>query len=76
MDMAVYSFYGSEDKVLNMEKYEEYYNNLPVDVIEEVIDGGNHANYAHYGAQDGDGEATITREEQQDCVLDIFLNAQ
>ena len=70
----VYSFYGSEDKVLNMEKYEEYHENLPENVVEAVIDGGNHANYAHYGAQEGDGEATITREEQQECVLDLFLN--
>lgn len=75
-EIEVFSFYGTEDKVLNMEKYQEYYSNLPEDVIEEVIDGGNHANYAHYGAQEGDGEATITREEQQECVLDIFLNAQ
>lgn len=75
LDIDVYSFYGSEDKVLNMEKYESYHSNFPEDVIEEVIDGGNHANYAHYGAQEGDGEATITREEQQECVLDIFLSA-
>lgn len=76
LDIEVYSFYGTEDKVLNMEKYEEYYTNLPEDVIEEVIDGGNHANYAHYGAQDKDGEAVITREEQQECVLDVFLSAK
>lgn len=75
-EIEVFSFYGTEDKVLNMEKYEEYYSNLPEDVIEEVIEGGNHANYAHYGAQDGDGEATITREEQQECVLDIFLSVE
>ena len=75
-EIEVFSFYGTEDTVLNMEKYEEYYSNLPEDVIEEVIEGGNHANYAHYGAQDGDGKATITREEQQDCVLDIFWNMQ
>ncbi len=75
-EIEVFSFYGTEDKVLNMEKYEEYYGNLPTDVVEEVIEGGNHANYAHYGAQDGDGTASITREEQQDCVLDVFLNAQ
>ncbi len=73
LDIDVYSFYGSEDKVLNMEKYEEYRVNLPENVVEEVIEGGNHANYAHYGAQDGDGEASITREEQQECVLDVFL---
>ena len=75
-EIDVYSFYGSEDKVLNMEKYEEYYSNLPEDVIEEVIDGGNHANYGHYGAQDGDGEASITREEQQECVLDVLLSTR
>ena len=75
-EIRVFSFYGTEDKVLNMEKYEEYYSNLPEDVIEEVIEGGNHANYAHYGAQDGDGEAEITREEQQECVLDIFFSVE
>ena len=75
-EIEVFSFYGTEDKVLNMEKYKEYYSNLPDDVVEEVIEGGNHANYGHYGAQDGDGKATITREEQQDCVLDIFLHTQ
>ncbi|MBQ6812469.1 MAG: alpha/beta fold hydrolase, partial [Agathobacter sp.] len=73
-EIDVYSIYGSEDKVLNMEKYEEYYSNLPEDTIEAVIDGGNHAYYAHYGEQDGDGKATITRDEQQECVLDLFLN--
>lgn len=75
-EIEVFSFYGTEDKVLNMEKYQQYYSNLPEDVIEEVIDGANHANYANYGTQEGDGEATITREEQQECVLDIFLNAK
>lgn len=75
-DMEVFSFYGSEDKVLNMEKYASYAENLPDDVIEEVIDGGNHSYYAHYGEQEGDGEASITRQEQQECVLDVFLNFQ
>lgn len=74
-EIVVYSFYGSEDQVLNMENYEKYRENLPDDVIEAVIDGGNHAYYAHYGEQDGDGTASITREEQQDTVLDLFLNA-
>jgi len=76
LEIEVYSFYGSEDKVLNMEKYEEYRGNLPVEVVEEVIEGGNHANYGHYGAQEGDGEASITRKEQQECVLDIFISLE
>ena len=74
LEIEVYSIYGSEDKVLNMEKYEEYRSNLPEDMIEAVIDGGNHAYYAHYGEQEGDGTAVITREEQQETVLDLFLN--
>lgn len=73
LEMDVYSFYGSEDQVLNMEKYTECKKNLPADVIEAVIEGGNHAYYAHYGEQEGDGTASITREEQQECVLDLFL---
>lgn len=76
LDMDVYSFYGSEDKVLNMEKYEQYYKYLPEDVIETVIDGGNHAYYGNYGEQEGDGTAVITRDEQQATVLDIFLSLE
>lgn len=75
-EIQVFSFYGTEDEVLNMEKYEEHYVNLPTDVVEEIIEGGNHANYAHYGVQEGDGTASITRKEQQECVLDIFLNTK
>ena len=71
-EIDVFSFYGTEDKVLNMEKYKEYYSNLPEDTVEEVIEGANHANYAYYGAQEGDGEASITREEQQQQVLDVL----
>lgn len=76
LDMDVYSFYGSEDKVLNMENYEKYYSNLPESVVETVIDGGNHAYYGNYGEQDKDGTATITRDEQQQTVLDVFLTME
>ncbi|MBQ8627010.1 MAG: alpha/beta fold hydrolase [Agathobacter sp.] len=76
LDMDVYSFYGSEDKVLNMEKYQEYYTNLPADMVETVIDGGNHAYFGNYGEQDGDGTATIARDEQQATVLDVFVSLE
>lgn len=72
-DIRVYSFYGSEDKVLNMESYISYHENLPDSLVETVIEGGNHANFGHYGVQEGDGKASITREEQQESVLDVFL---
>lgn len=63
-ELDVLSIYGSEDGVLNMEKYGQYRDNLPEDVVEYVIEGGNHAQFGSYGIQEGDGEAAITAEEQ------------
>lgn len=72
-EIDVFSFYGSEDQVLNMEKYKEYYDNLPDDTVEIIIDGGNHAYYGYYGEQEGDGEASIGRKEQIDAVVSEFI---
>lgn len=63
-DINVLSIYGSEDGVLNRQKYNENKSNLPDGFVEIVIDGGNHANFGMYGPQDGDGESKITNEEQ------------
>lgn len=63
-ELGVLSIYGSNDKVLNMEKYEEYKKNLPNDFVEAVLDGGNHAYFGAYGEQKGDGVAEIERTEQ------------
>ena len=63
-DLAVLSLFGSEDRVMNREKYDENKSNLPDDLTEFVIDGGCHAYFGMYGAQDGDGTPTITNEEQ------------
>ena len=62
--LDVLSMYGSEDGVLNMEKYESYRGNLPETTVEIVIPGGNHAGFGSYGAQDSDGKATISPAEQ------------
>ena len=62
--LRVLSIYGSEDKVLNREKYEENRKNLPAGFEELVIDGGCHAYFGVYGAQKGDGTPEITNEEQ------------
>ena len=63
-DINVLSVFGSEDKVMNRDKYEDNKSNLPSDFTEFVIDGGCHAYFGMYGPQDGDGTATITNEEQ------------
>ena len=62
--LEVLSIYGTEDKVLDFEKYEKYRNNLPDATTEFVIDGGCHAGFGCYGPQDGDGTPAITCEEQ------------
>lgn len=67
--LDVLSVYGSEDKVMNRVKYDENKSNLPSDLIEVVIEGGCHAYFGMYGAQEGDGKPTISNEEQ------IFLTA-
>ena len=63
-ELDVLSIYGSEDRVLNREKYDENKSNLPDDFTEVVIDGGCHAYFGMYGAQKGDGIPTISRDEQ------------
>ena len=62
--LDVLSVYGSEDGVLNMEKYERDRGNLPETGVEIVIPGGNHACFGSYGPQSGDGKAFISPAEQ------------
>ena len=63
-DIEVLSIYGSEDKVLNASKYEKNVSNLPADFTEIIIEGGCHAYFGMYGAQDGDGMPSISNEKQ------------
>lgn len=63
-DIAVLSIYGTQDGVINRDKYNECLKNYPEYFSEIVIDGGCHAYFGDYGAQKGDGEPTISREQQ------------
>ncbi|MBQ2753365.1 MAG: hypothetical protein IJF29_04490 [Firmicutes bacterium] len=62
-DIRVLSIYGSNDGVMNREKYNECMPNIP-EAEEVVIEGGNHAFFGMYGEQKGDGKAEITNAEQ------------
>lgn len=62
--LKVLSVYGSEDQVLNYDNYVESKSNLPTDFTEVVLDGGCHAYFGMYGAQEGDGTPSISNEEQ------------
>lgn len=72
-DLRVLSVYGSEDGVLNREKYAAYRPNLPEGFTETVIKGGNHAYFGAYGEQEGDGTATVTPAEQLGKTVKAIL---
>ncbi len=66
------SILGSEDGVINMEKYEESRSNWPSDSTEQVIDGGIHSYFGCYGIQSGDGTPSVTNRDQLDITADII----
>ncbi|SDN64361.1 alpha/beta hydrolase [Acetanaerobacterium elongatum] len=63
--LRVLSLYGSKDGVLNRKSYLKNKVNLPANLTETVLQGGNHAGFGCYGPQQGDGKADITSEQQQ-----------
>ena len=79
-ELEVLSVYGSEDKVMNRDKYESNRSNLPDDFTEVIIDGGCHAGFGMYGAQDGDGVPSVSSEEQisqtADAIAAMMHNTQ
>jgi hypothetical protein len=66
------SIFGSEDNVMNREKYDKYKINLPPDLNEIEIDGGCHAYFGMYGKQDGDGVPTLRAEEQIEITAEYI----
>ena len=77
--LDILSLYGSEDLVMNREKYTKYRENLPADLTETIIDGGCHAYFGMYGAQDGDGIPTISNEAQititAEAICDLVFSS-
>lgn len=74
--LSVVSVYGSEDRVLNMGKYEENRGNLPSGFNEFIMEGGCHSYFGNYGRQDGDGEPTVSMEEQMRQTVEMFMESQ
>ena len=65
--------YGNEDKILSKDIYEAGRKYYPSNYRELVIEGGNHAFFANYGEQKGDGKASISCEEQQKQTIDFIF---
>jgi len=68
----VLSIYGTEDGVAG-DVFARPLQRLPRGTSLQVIEGGNHAQFGHYGPQKGDGTATVSREEQQHLTTDAIL---
>lgn len=75
--VTVLSVTGDSDGALNRRAAADNEGNLGEDARELVISGGNHAQFGSYGSQDGDGEASLSPEEQRaltaDEVVGVFL---
>ncbi|NCC76781.1 MAG: lysophospholipase [Clostridia bacterium] len=72
--LRVLSIYGDQDGVLNLDSYQKYRSNLPAELNERVLAGGNHAGFGNYGTQKGDGEATLTPLQQQEKTAQAIAN--
>lgn len=70
----VLSISASKDLVVDIEKYESAKSLLPKGMTYTVIMGGNHSGFGSYGFQQGDGEAVISREEQQRITVSVMQN--
>lgn len=84
---SVLSFYASEDQLATAGEVETNSIYLPegtqlnepggfLEMTNKTyyyeIEGGNHAGFGCYGAQDGDGDATITPVEQQEQLINVL----
>lgn len=70
--MKVLSVYGSEDGVLNRDRYKESLPLMPENFTEYVIRGGNHGQFGDYGTQKGDGKASVTAQVQWEETVEAI----
>lgn len=71
------SFRGTNDQILSKDTWENTKKNLnPKYSTFTEIQGGNHSQFGYYGHQQGDGEATISHDEQfrifQEAIHDML----
>ncbi|MBM4429135.1 MAG: alpha/beta hydrolase [Chloroflexi bacterium] len=67
--LRVISISGTRDGLSTPDKIQGSRALLPATTLWVAIEGGNHAQFGWYGLQAGDGEATVSRQEQQAQVV-------
>ncbi|MFN2135117.1 MAG: alpha/beta hydrolase [Candidatus Promineifilaceae bacterium] len=68
-ELAVISIYATNDGLATLDEIAASRANLPPNTQWVEIAGGNHAQFGWYGDQPGDGQATISRPEQQAQII-------
>ncbi|MFD0705073.1 alpha/beta hydrolase [Alloscardovia venturai] len=71
--LHVLSLTASHDTVLNRSQWNKARQRLPHDTSYREIKGGNHAGFGIYGAQKGDGKATISVKSQQRQIIQSIV---
>jgi predicted alpha/beta-hydrolase family hydrolase len=72
LTIPVMKVYGTADGLASEDEIDTFGVNLPVHTHWVRVEGANHAQFAWYGRQLGDGRATITREAQQAALDDAL----
>lgn len=71
--LAVASIYGTLDGLATGNKIDASRPLLPADTRFVALQGGNHAQFGDYGLQSGDGQAQMTRAEQQRLAVEATI---
>lgn len=64
---------GTNDGILNLENYNNAKDLVKNNITEFIIKGGNHGQYAYYGHQTGDSDASISAEAQQNQTANAII---
>lgn len=73
LTIDVTKIYGSNDGLASDEEVNKFAINLPSNTNRVRIAGGNHQQFAYYGYQLGGGTADITRQKQQEIMIDAII---
>ena len=74
LTIPVLKVVGTRDCVADARDSLANLSKLPPHTTWLTIEGANHAQFAHYGSQLGDCRAEISREHQQQQVMDAVLS--
>jgi dienelactone hydrolase len=67
--LPVLSVYASNDGLATLDDIADSRARLPLNTTFIEISGGNHAGFGWYGQQNGDGQASLGKPEQQDLIV-------